>query len=457
MPKVRSGVSPRHDADVAVAGGGPAGVAAAVAAARAGANVVLLEAASCLGGMATSGLVPAFNPFSNGRKRIVGGIGWEVVKRLRKRGSALMKEDPLPREIPKYDWVRLDAEKLKLVLDEMTAEAGVTVRLFTQATEPVVRGGRLVALRSWSKSGEEEWRAKVFVDATGDADVAARAGCPCEKGDERGLMQSTTLCFVIAGLKPSAGRLLDSRERVPLLRKATEAGKLRGRFDHHYCASATQADYTAVGFNYKHQLDTDATDADSLTAAMIEGRAMAEELCAFLRKEVKGCAGAFVAATAPLLGVRETRRIVGECRLDIDHFMALRKGPDDIADYANELDVHVAGRNRADIARRLFKEHNTFLPVGNHYGIPYGALIPKGVANLLVAGRAISCDRKMHGSVRVMPCCFATGHAAGVAAALAARGGGAVRRVDIRQLQQGLLRQGALLDLPRKTGKESRT
>jgi len=131
--------------------------------------------------------------------------------------------------------------------------------------------------------------------------------------------------------------------------------------------------------------------------------------------------------------------------------MALRKGPEDIADYANELDVHVTGKSKADLAKRMFKEHNTFLPVGNHYGIPYGALIPKGVANLLVVGRAISCDRKMHGSVRVMPCCFATGQAAGVAARLAARGNGAVREVDIRKLQQGLLEQGAFLDLPRQS------
>ena len=453
VQRIRLGACLRQEMDVVVAGGGPAGVAAAIAAARAGARVTLLENASCFGGMATSGLVPAFNPFSNGQRQVVKGIGWEVVTRLRKRGGALMKEDPLPREIPKYDWVRLDAEKLKGVLDEMVTEAGVTARLFTQVTEPVVRGGRIMAVRTWSKSGEEEWRAPVFVDATGDADIAARAGCPFEKGDENGLMQSTTLCFVIAGLKPAAGRFLDSRARVPLLKAATEAGKLSGRHDHHYCISATQADYTAVGLNYKHQLDTDATSAASLTAAMIEGRRMAHELCAFLRKDVKGCEGAFVAATAPLLGVRETRRIVGEYRLDLDHFLALRKSTDDIACYSNELDVHVTGKNKADIAKRMFKEHNTFLPIGNHYGIPYGALIPKGVQNLLVAGRAISCDRKMHGSVRVMPCCFATGQAAGLAAALAARGNGAVREVDIRKLQKGLLEQGAFLDLPRRPNK----
>jgi hypothetical protein len=445
-------ITGRHEADVVVAGGGPAGVAAAIAAARAGARVALIEGTGCFGGMATSGLVPTFNPFSNGKRPVIKGIGWEVVTRLRKRGSALMKEDPLPREIPKYDWVRLDAEKLKLVLDDMVREAGVRTRLFTQATEPVVKGGRITAVRTWSKSGQEEWRAPVFVDATGDADIAARAGCPYEKGDENGVMQSTTLCFVIAGLEPAAGRLLDSRARGALLQKATEEGKLSGRYDHHYCITATQADYRTVGLNYKHQIDTDATNAASLTAAAMEGRRMAHELCEFLRKEIKGCEGAFVATTAQLLGVRETRRIVGEYRLDVEHFLALRRSADDIADYANELDVHVSGKSKADIAKRMFKEHNTYLPVGRHYGIPYGALIPKGVTNLLVAGRAISCDRKMLGSVRVMPACFATGQAAGLAARLAGRGDGRVRGVDIRKLQQCLIRQGAYLDLPARKG-----
>jgi hypothetical protein len=439
----------KHEFDVVVAGGGPSGVAAALSSARAGARTALIEATACLGGMATNGLVPVFNPFSNGRIAVIRGIGLEVVRKLRARGSGLLKPDPLPNEMPEYDWTGLDAEKLKTLLDDLAVEAGVVTRFFTQATEPIRRGRRVVALRTWSKSGPEEWRAKVFVDATGDADVAARAGCPFEKGDEHGLMQPSTVCFVIAGITPAAGRKIRHKPGfAPFLRAASEAGKLSNKLDHHYCLNAVHSGAVAIGCNYKHELDTDGLDAASLSRAIQEGRRLAHELCAFLRREVPGCQNAFVSSSANLVGIRETRRIIGEYRMGLDHFFARRKSPDDIADYANEIDVHVVGRSGADIRKRRHAAIDAHLVPGEHYGIPFRALIPKGVSNLLVAGRAISCDRIMHGSVRPMPACFATGEAAGLAAAMAARSGnGIIRDVDVRQLQDGLLRQGAFIDL----------
>ena len=437
-----------HAFDVVVAGGGPAGVAAAIGAARVGARVALIEETGNFGGMSTSGLVPVFNPFTNGKEPIIRGIGLEIMRELRRRGSANPKRDPLPREIPEYDWVSLDAEKLKIVYDNFLADAGVHARLFTQVTEPVVHNGVIKGLRTWSKSGEELWKAKVFVDATGDADVAARAGCPFEMGDERGLMQPSTVCFVIAGLTPAAGRFLRDPKRIrPILKAASLAGKLTGKYDHHYCLDGNNAAFTVIGFNYKHQLDTDGTDAESLTRAIVEGRRMAQELCEFLKQTIKGCQACFIASTARLVGVRETRRIVGEYRMDAAHFFAHRKSADDIADYGNEIDVHVVGKDPKDIARRAIPERDTFLTIGEHYGIPYRALIPKGAKNLLVAGRAISCDRAMQGSVRPMPACFATGQAAGVAARLALKCGGKVRDVAPARLQAVLLKQGAYIDL----------
>lgn len=434
--------------DLVVAGGGPAGVAAAIGAVRAGARVALIEETGNFGGMATSGLVPVFNPFSNGKKPVIRGVGLEVLRELRRRGSATPKHNPLPREIPEYDWVSLDAEILKVVFDDLLAKAGVHARLFTQVTEPAVRNGVITGLRSWSKSGEELWKAGVFVDATGDADVAARAGCPFEKGDKRGLMQPSTVCFVIAGLTPTAGRFLRDPKRIrPILKAASLAGKLTGKYDHHYCLDGNNAAFTVIGFNYKHQLDTDGTDAESLTRAIVEGRRMAQELCAFLKKTIKGCQACFIASTARLVGVRETRRIVGEYRMESEHFFARRKSADDIADYGNEVDVHVVGRTLKDIKQRQIPEHDTFLKIGEYYGIPYRALIPKGAKNLLVAGRAISCDRAMQGSTRPMPACFATGQAAGVAARLALKCGGKVRDVAPVKLQSLLIKQGAYIDL----------
>jgi hypothetical protein len=177
----------------------------------------------------------------------------------------------------------------------------------------------------------------------------------------------------------------------------------------------------------------------------MEGRQYAHELCEFLRREVPGCERAFVASTAELVGVRETRRIVGDYRMDLDHYRARRQSADDIASYSYDVDVHVTGKSLRDIRARMQPGIAEHLKPGEQYGIPYRALIPQGVGNLLVVGRAISADRMMQGSVRCMPACFATGEAAGLAAAMAARGTGNVQEVDVRKLQRRLVRQGAFI------------
>ncbi len=433
-----------HQFDVVVAGGGPAGIGAALSAARAGARVAVIEATGAFGGMGTTGLVPAFCPYTNDRKLVIRGIGFEVLEKLLRRGGAFMKK-ARPGDITRYDWVRINAEILKRLLDEMLVESGAALRLFTQVTEPVVRGGRLAGLRTWSKSGQEEWRAPVFVDATGDADVAARAGAPFAKAAR---MQPSTVCFTIAGLDGElAAKTLRYQPFGEIVRKASLSGRLSGKYDHHHCVSEIVADYSATGFNYKHQEGTDGTDAASLTRAMIEGRRQAEELCAFLSRRVKGCPGAFLASTAELVGVRETRRIVGEYVMDAEHFWNRTKSPDDIASYCYYIDIHDTPKSGKGVAAYLKSHQTRSLPPGEHYGIPYRALIPKKLANLLVAGRSISCDRAMQGSVRVMPAAFATGEAAGLAAAMAARKKVDVRDVDVRRLQDRLVRQGAYIDL----------
>ncbi len=436
-----------HSFDVVVAGGGPAGVAAALSAARAGAKVALLEGTSAFGGMATTGMVPAFCPYTNGKEIVIRGIGLEILEKLRERGGAKSKHPSGASVKDDYDWVRINAEKLKLLLDDLLLESGACLRLFTQVTEPVVEKGRIVALKTWSKSGLELWRAKAFVDCTGDADVAARAGCPFEIGDENGLMQPSTVCFTIAGLREACHDLLDYGEFGKMVKVASLAGELTGKHDHHHCVSSHFPRTAMAGFNYKHQLNVDGTNADDLTRAIIEGRHLAHELTAFFRKHKDGFADAFVASTAELVGIRETRRIVGEYVMDAQHFHDARKSRDDIASYCYYIDIHAVADTEEGLDKLAGEHRDAELPEGKHYGVPYRSLIPKNAANLLVAGRSVSCDRAMQGSIRVMPGAFATGEAAGLAAKMAAASDGAVRDVDVPALQKSLLAQGAFIDM----------
>jgi hypothetical protein len=438
--------------DVLVVGGGPAGIGAAIRAARNGAYVALVERMGFCGGSATAMQVPAFGPFSDRTRSIVGGIGWEV---LLAHQSALGRPLPdpqsyhLPQDRGRMDWVPLDVELLKRLYDELLEAAGVEVLFHTFVPEVVIEGGRIHRVTLANKSGLSTLDATVFIDATGDADLAARAGCPFEIGDDAGRTQGMTLCFTVAG---------GSRESYLGYVNATGDGYLKNCIE-----SAKQAgewnlpDASLVGMSFKddsiagcnlgHVWGFDPTDAKSVSRAEREGRRVAAMLVGFIRKYVPGQENVRLVSTGPHIGVRESRRIVGDYTLTLGDYLSCRTFPDEIARCAYFIDLHASTSGEAARAKSISDGGKTSasLPPGQSHGIPYRCLLPQGVDNLLVAGRSLSAERAVQGAARIMPYCFAMGEAAGLAATLALKYGGDVRAIDTGELREKLRAASAYL------------
>jgi len=426
--------------DVIVAGGGPSGCTAATAAAREGARTLLIEAAGALGGMGTLGLVPAWCPFSDGEKMIYRGLAEKVFR----AAAAGVPHEPTD----KLDWVAINPELLKRIYDELVTGAGAEV-LFHTALAAVEADGRDVrTLIVANKAGLSALRAKVYVDCTGDADLAVWAGAQWAKGDEAGGLQPATHCFILSNVDGEAyragPRLRGVWECEPAAAMARDE-ELPLIQDVHFCNSLIGPN--TVGFNAGHLWDVDNTDPVNLSRGLITGRQLAVQMRDGLAKYIPDAFGeAFLVTTGPLLGIRETRRIVGDYVLTVDDYRARRSFPDEICRNAYYIDVHLSAeeaRRRAagklDMGKR--KEH--YGP-GQSHGVPYRCLIPRALDNVLVAGRSISTDRIVQGSTRVMPVCLAMGEAAGLAAAMAVASAD-VRSVDTDRLRTRLTEYGAYL------------
>jgi hypothetical protein len=434
--------------DVIVAGGGPAGCTAATAAARAGVRTLLIESTGCLGGMGTAGLVPAWCPFTDHTQIIYRGLAERV---LRECTAGVAHERPRL-ESGRLDWVAIDPERLKRIYDDLVTDAGATVLFNATVAGVEPAGDRLDLLLVASKAGLTAYRARVFIDCTGDADLAAWMGCPFHKGDEEGDLQPATLCFQLANVDMHAFRTLGAikhngfpKEDWRIFR-ILESGRFPAIPDSHACNNPVGPG--VIGFNAGHVWQVDNTDPASVSRALIEGRRIAaafRDACAEFFPEA--FANAFLVQTGALMGIRETRRIVGDYHLTVDDFRACRDFPDEICRNCYFVDVH---HKQSQVAQARSCTENgpigaIHLPPGRSHGIPYRCLLPQGAANLLVAGRSISTDRPTQGSTRVMPVCLAMGEAAGLAAAMAVRVGGAVRAIDVQALRAGLRREGAYL------------
>lgn len=429
--------------DVIVVGGGPSGCTAAAAAAREGARTLLIEATGMLGGMGTAGLVPAWCPFSDQEKIIYRGLAQKVFEATKARMPHVAPES--------MNWVPIDPEALKIVYDELVTAAGVTVRFGTSLVAVELgQPGTVATLIAGSKSGLTAMRAPVYVDSTGDGDLAAWAGAEFEIGGPGGTLQPASHCFTLGNVDEyayRAGGVIHPLNPKSPIYDIVKSGKYPCIPDHHVCNGLVGP--RTLGFNAGHLWNVDNTDPASVSQALMEGRKMAAAFRdALVEFYPKAFAASFVAATAPLMGVRETRRILGDYLLTIDDYQARRSFPDEICRNSYFIDVH----HTADEAARMRQsgekwEHRSLrYEKGESHGIPYRCLTPKGLRNVLVAGRSISSDRATNGSVRVMPVCLATGEAAGLAAALAVKHHDAdVHAVDIGTLRQRLRDEGAYL------------
>ncbi len=421
----------KYDADVFVAGGGPAGIAAAVAAARNGCAVCLVENQSCLGGAGTAGLVPAFMQFSDGVNFLAAGIGEEILNKLRKEGGT---GGP--------DGFSIKAEVLKRVYDRLLQEAGVKFSFDTRLVAVETQGESVTSAILAAKSGLFAVNARIFIDCTGDGDLAAWAGAPFEKGDADGNLMPGTLCSLWAGVDWSG---VDRKIRNnAYIDKACEDGVLSVR-DYHLPGMWKVGEIMGGG-NIGHAFGVDSTDELSLTEALIEQRKRLVEYGEYYKKYYKGYENMELVSTGAILGIRESRRIIGDYVLNVEDFKNRAIFDDEIGRYCYPVDIHPSKPDPA-LYKKFEEEYIQTLRYkkGESYGIPYRCLVPKNLSNVLVAGRCISSDRYIQGSVRVMPGCYITGQAAGTAAAIAVDGNTHTRGFDTGLLRKKLRDMGAYL------------
>lgn len=432
----------RHEVDVFVAGGGPAGCAAAVTAAQAGAAVYLAEGQGCFGGAGTAGMVPAFMRFGDGVHFLAGGFGERLLDRLIAAGGA----GELPETYDKTGGFSIEAETLKRVYDELMREAGVNFTFGTQMVALECEEGHITGVVLAAKSGLFAVRAKVYIDATGDGDLCAWAGAPFEKGDAEGNLMPGTLCSLWTNIDFAAvQRDLPGVPANARIEEAFRDGVLS------YCDKHLPGIWpirkNIGGGNVGHTFGVDGTDERSLTEALLWGRRSLVEYARYYREYLgSGYREMDLVGTGALLGIRETRRIMGDAVLGVDAFKTRAVFDDEIGRFNYPIDIHVTRPNDETEYKRFVQEFDTMrLAHGESYGIPYGTLLPQRLDNVLVAGRCISTDRAMQASVRVMPGCFITGQAAGMAAAMAAAAATTPRAIAALELRHRLRAIGAHL------------
>ena len=460
--------------DVIVAGGGPAGIIAAIAAARNGANTLLIEQNGYVGGTAATGL-PLLSFHNNRGERIVSGIPWELISRLMEMDEAVVvrmastsSQNSNAQVGALYEGgavfsstsVPVRPEAFKYAAWEMLEEAGVEILLYTHVTDVIRSSGSVTGLVIENKSGRQEISADCVIDCTGDGDVAFLSGADFEKGrKEDGITQPMTMLFAIGGIDLDGAEkegvavrrnteVLDSQTWSAFYRKYDIVldkwkDELVRRFPNSGVDSGFILRYwgdgVCYGGNMLHVTRYDASNAAELSKAVVEGRSLVWNLVKFMREHVPGFERARLVHAFDI-GVRESRRINGDYSLTYDDVIEARRHDDDVALNGYFVDIH-------DYDGRWFHmpKKGTQIKGYGSYGIPYGCLLPRSIDGLLVSGRCLSATHEAHASARVMGTCMALGQAAGTAAALSVKDSLTPRALDRKKLLAALEAQGAMI------------
>ena len=419
------------DADVVVVGGGPGGVCAAIAAARMGAKVILAERYGALGGMASFGEVAPFMSNHANGEYLTQGIFKEWRERMK---TALASEIQQQYFDESYMDVRsriVDKNISMLLLEEMCLESGVKLLYHHNLCDVIMDGRKIKAAVFSSKSGFTAVQGKVFIDSTGDGDLAVLSGCEAMIGNEDGLCQPMTTCFKLSGIDRS--RFPDRAGINAIYNEVKERGEITCPRENVLWFNTWSGE--TVHFNTTRVVKKSGINAVELSEAEIEGRRQVREYFEFLKKHVLGCENARISSIAHHIGVRETRRIKGLIVQTAEDFDTAKKYPDAIAKASYCIDIHNPTGTGTFIKN---------MAPNDYYEISYRAIVPENSVNLLMGCRAISVDHILHSSSRVMPPVCAVGEGAGTAAALAVLNNIEVADLDGNMVNAKLVEKGVL-------------
>ena len=418
---------------VVVVGGGFAGVGAAIAAAREGKKVRLIEKYNALGGAAVYDLVNPFMRYwawkdDNRKEKIMlsAGIFAEIVDKIAEMGGF---RDPAH--------THFNDEYLKIILNRMALDAGVELLYQTSVVGVKMNGKKIEAVTVSNVSGTYDICADQFIDATGDANLAYLSGFPYKVGRESdGLCQPMTLCFRVANVDLTGTDYVSLKTEMNTLYKALkEEGKISNPREDILMFRTIVDDI--MHFNTTRVVKLDPTNAEDVTKAEIIAREQIFELYNLLRDRIPAFKNAMLISSGIQIGVRESRMIVGEHTLNKDEMLAYTKFEDGIAACNYDIDIHSPDGSGTS---------HFYFPAGTYYTIPYGCLVPVESENLLVAGRCISATHEAQASIRIMPTVCTIGEAAGVAAAIACTDNVGVKKVDVNKLRDILRSKGAVVD-----------